>query len=225
MRGGGGGMMKRHYTGVLNQFQFDGGKGRTACMALCIQALYHLYDVLEKYRELLTRAEWSAVMERGTRLWQLWRDLGNERLFPLVDEILKVPECKDFYRLFDTEREEYAGLVLDSGWIDNIEGPLSRVVAKLYQAKQTSCAIITLPVHYTIGILCHLKNLFLFDPHGEKATQHIEFVQFDSPIKLVSYLIERHQFDSIDKNEYIAYLDELDVVNQYGYSATVFTVK
>lgn len=225
--------MQRHDTGVLNQFKFDGENGRRACLPLCIQAIYQLHIMLNEYDELPTTKEWASLMYRGIRVWQLWRERNPkcDTLFPLVDEIITMPECKEFYEYFNIRCDEFGGpmleecggLVFNSKVIENTEGPLSRVVTSLLKAKKESCAIITLPNHHNIALLRYCSSLFLFDSHGRRGSDQIDFVQFNNSQSLIIYLKTEHSLINIDNAILPDSMSKLEICNQFSYSATVFT--
>jgi len=219
--------MTHYQTGVLNQFKFDGVKGATACVALCVQAVYQLHMLLRDHDQLPTKTEWDSIMYRGIRTWQLWRERNpyTATSFPLVDEIIKMPECKGFYEVFNTKYDEIGGLLFDSKVIENTEGPLSRVVTSLLKATKESCALIVLPQNYCIALLRYNNSLFLFDPHGRRGSNEIDFVQFKSPEALVSYLKDEHQYINIDDAYIPKKMSKFDICKQFNYDATVFTTK
>lgn len=222
-------MITHHRTETANQFIYKNGKGKTACIPLCVQALYHLHESLTVNNELLNDSQWEMVMDRGIRVWELWRERNKrvESNFPHIEDIIRMPECEGFYRLFSEKSEEYNGLVTDSGWIDNVQGPLTRVVSALFKERKASCALIVLPHHTAIGLIRHGTLIYLFDSHGRSGTQETELTQFMNPRDVVPYLIKKYQLDNIDDMEPhkgIVY-SELEIAHMYAYSASVFTTK
>ena len=229
-----------HRTGVLNQFKFDGGRGKAACIPICVQALYHLHEALEDGGKLLNPGQWKTVMERGTRVWELWRERNPlvESSFPSIEEIIQLKECEGFYRLFSKQADSFLGLVLHSDQIDNGQGPLNRVVCSLTNNTRTklftrttpssSCAIVILPNHHSIALIAYRDSVLFFDPHGTRGTDETELVQFAHAGDVVPYFQKRYGYDPVDviMSSELAhyYTDELLQI-QFGYSATVFTTK
>lgn len=221
-----------HRTGTLNQFKFGTGKGKAACVSICVQALYHLHEALEDGGKLLNPGQWATVMERGIRVWEIWRERNPllETSFPALEEIIRLKECEGFYKLFNEQTDSFMGLVLHSDQIDNGQGPLSRVVRSLINNKRSSisCAIVILPNNYSVGLISYNTSVLYFDPHGTKGSDEMELVQFSDARDVVPYLEGRHGYEPVDivMNSELGkyYTDELLQI-QFGYSATVFTKK
>ena len=173
------------------------------------------------------------VMDRGIRVWELWRERNLKTVsnFPLIEEIITMPECQGFYMLFSKTSEEYNGLVVDSEWIENPQGPLSRLIIELVtekSQKKAACALIVLPHHTAVALLRHGTVIYLFDPHGNKSLgNEIELTQFNDYRQVVPYLLNKYALDNIDDRvQYrgVRY-SELELANDYGYAANVFTLK
>jgi len=218
-------------TATLNQFKFDGGKGKSACVPICIQALYHLHEILKDTGNILNDSQWAIVMERGTRVWELWRQQNPtlKTSFPRIEEIIRMKECEGFYQLFSQKSDEFDGLIMDSKVIENGQGPLQRVIKTLVKDRErTACAVVILPGHYGIALLSYKGSVFCFDPHGKKGTNNTELLHFSDASDVMPYLKKRYDLSNVDDlidTTYMTLYDEEDIQNHFGYSATVFTVK
>lgn len=221
---------------VLNQFLYDGGKGRVACMGICIQALYHLSEALRfsptasKEDAILTPIQWGCVMSQGTRLWTLWRqkypDMVEE--FPLADDLFALPQCAGFYKLFKKEIVEYGGLARKSVLLPEAgEGTLQQLLSSLVNKQQYGYALITMPGNSTVAVLYRPQPfaLFLFDPHGRAGTEDVTFLEFGDSRGVTQYLLRRYQVGCIDQvsDEIYSLYNEVELADAYTYSACLFT--
>lgn len=248
----------RHDPDVLNQFLYGGkSEGSSACMTISIQVLFQLSDAMTRDGTVLKlgNGDWQKMMWRGIRLWQLWRKsqaMKQEQeeilsSFPSILEVLGLPECESFYRLFKKEIEEYGGLVCQSRLVENPEASLLRFMNSIVSqitthGKKQACALITLPHNCTVALFCYplqqqqdaAYTLFFFDSHGIKGSKNIELLQFMDYREATRYMIIKYRLESIDSyiidhpttnNNSSEGRDEMALYNQYTYSATLFTSK
>lgn len=222
---------------VLNQFLYDEGKGRRACMSICIQALYHLSEKMRgttnKEHAILTVLEWQTIMARGTRLWTLWQEKGEHggELFPLLEDIFALPQCAGFYNLF--KKEDYlverAGLAKPSATVENTEGSLQHLLTSMTTDKaRPMYALITMPGNSTVTVLhCPGWGLLLFDPHGRVGTDDLTLLQFFKPGDAALYLLRRYNVGCIDQipKEIYSLYNEVELADAFSYSAYLFTDK
>lgn len=220
---------------VLNQFLYDGGKGRVACMGICIQALYHLSEALRfsptatKEDAILTPIQWGCVMSQGTRLWTLWRQKYPEiaEEFPLADDLFALPQCAGFYKLFKREIVERSGLARKSAHGSSSEGSLEELLASLTSKKVYGYALITMPGNSTVAVIHRPRpfTLFLFDPHGRVGTEDVTFLECGDCRMVAQYLLRRYQVGCIDQvpDEIYSLYNEMELADTYTYSACLFT--
>jgi len=224
---------------VLNQFLYDGGKGRSACMPICVQALYHLSEKMRggttttKEQAILTPLEWQTIMTRGTRLWTLWQEKGDHggELFPFLEDIFALPQCGGFYNLFKKEEflVERAGLAKPSVVVENPEGSLQNLVVSMTpDGDRYMSALITMPSNSTVAVIhCPGWGLLLFDPHGRAGTDDITLLQFFNHGDATLYLLRRYKVgckDQLSKEIYSLY-NEVELADAFSYSAYLFTDK
>lgn len=223
---------------VLNQFLYDEGKGRRACMSICIQALYHLSEAMHKATTLkehaiLTPIQWQCVMTRGTRLWSLWteKNADDRESFPRAQDIFARPECGGFYNRF--KKEEYlterGGLAKPSTMVENTEGSLQHLLASMTQdTNRYAYALITMPGNSTVAVI-HRPwwGFFLFDPHGRVGTNDITLLQFFNHLDATQYLLRRYKVGCIDQvsDEIYSLYNEVELADAFTYSACLFTDK
>ena len=221
---------------VLNQFLYGGGKGRVACMGICIQALYHLSEALRSYTRkeeeaILTPIQWGCVMSQGTRLWTLWREKYPNMVeeFPLADDLFALPQCAGFYKLFKKEIVERGGLARNSeDTSSSSEGSLQQLLASLVNKKhQYGYSLITMPGNSTVAVIYQPQpsRLFLFDPHGRAGTEDVTFLEFGDYRSATQYLLRRYQVGCIDHltDEIYSLYNEMELADAYSYSASLFT--
>ncbi len=231
--------MIRHRTGVKNQFLFDGGKGKTACLAISVQAIYHMHEYLTETGALPGTNEWTAIMTRGIRLWELWRDTRGKIVraaYPTIDEVISMKECEGFYRLFNERITEYAGLVIDNKRVEDhqaslgttvVQSSLESMVTKLMLQQSSACIIAVLPSNCSVGIVRYNDSVFLFDPHGSAGSNDCELMQFRRANALVDYLVKKYQLDVLS-DTYTntgVYYNEMEIQDTYGYCAILFSSK
>ena len=221
---------------VLNQFLYEGGVGRKACMCMCIQALYHLSEAMRKpttknEHAVLTPYQWSCVMKRGTRLWTLWQEKGTSggEMFPFLEDIFALPQCSGFYKLFKKEDflVERGGLAKPSANVEDTEGSLHHLFTTM--AKETTrhmYAIVTMPGSSTVAVISSpSQGLFLFDPHGRTGTDEITFLQCLDHRDVAQYLLRRYKVGCIDQvtEEIYSLYSEVELAEAFSYSAYLFT--
>lgn len=233
----------RHTLTVLNQFKYDGDRGRRACVPICLMALYHVAEEIRdchnyKCPTILNQVQWSLIMERGIRMWQVWKE--NHRvtsdLFPKIEEILALPQCVGFYQIFkkeeDIDERERSGLVIPSSVIENPLGSLYTLCLSMIEKKQNVYTILILPVCFSAVAMWSRKHLngysfFLFDPHGAAGSDDVTLIEFDDYRDVVRYLVTRYNIECIDTyvpSQY-AHYDETKLYEMYSYSASLFTIK
>lgn len=220
--------VKYHSTGTKNQFKFDGKRGVTACVPFCIQALYHLYEKLHYEGQLLEPKDWHLIMERGIRIWELWRKAYPtlDTPFPNVHEIIKMKECAGFYKLFEQKHEECGGFIQSQERITDQVSSLDRFIVSLAKQSKIACAIITLNINFTLALLSYGNSLFLFDPHGYKGSDESLLAQFSNPKEVTPFLMAKYDIDETpDLPKLKKYYTETEIQSFIGYSATLFTVK
>jgi hypothetical protein len=221
-----------HKVHVLNQFKFD-PNSRTACVPISIFALYHLYESIEQRNELLNDDQWNVVMRSGVILWQIWKK--NNTNLPTVYDILQLPQCEAFHRVFGKTPQEYGGLVRRSESLKNPTGActlqsfLLKMVRACVQEHRKVCAIVVLPGSIAMSLLCRALNnedyaIYLFDSHGSQGSDECEFVQFFDYRVTARHIIGKNQLESIDKvsQEYRTLYSEDELASYFTYSALLF---
>src|ERR1700761_5097693 len=134
-------MIKYDLKGVNNQYNIEGG--RRACIPICILTLFHLYKRIKSSSSnddnnlqlLLSQEEWNILLERGVSLYGIWEKRRCKIIFPTINDILSLDECKSFHNLF-YECIEVTGLVKDDNEdciTNNIEGNLLCLFNRILQ--------------------------------------------------------------------------------------------
>ena len=231
---------------VLNQFHFDGDRGRRACVPLCLLALFHIAEEIRDRNNyqcdtILNEEQWTHVMALGIKLWHLWKKktLMVDEVFPKIEEILALPQCDKFYTIFkkeeDLDKFQRAGLAIDSKYHDNPLGSLQHLCESMTKENRNVYAVVVLPeIAYAIALFYHrclstASSFYLFDPHGRKGSEdnNITLVRFFDCSELVRYIIKRYDIKCIDT--YVPFpgqkkkIDETELMTRYAYTASLFT--
>jgi len=225
---------------VLNQFKFDGNKGRAACVPICLLTLYHIADEIRGHhnfqcQSILNDTQWSLVMKRGIRLWERWHNgyvQDRAERFPQIEEILGLVQCQDFYTLFkkeDIDERDRAGLAIPSKYYENPMGSLYTLCKSMSEKDCDVYAVIIMPVCASAVALIYrpsTQRYVLFDPHGAAGSDRVTLLVFREPKDVVRYLLTRYQVDSIDdcRRSGVEY-DEVELCEMYSYTASLFTCK
>lgn len=226
---------------VLNQFKFDGERGRRACVPICLIALFHMAEELRdrnNYRcdSILNDEQWKDVMSRGINLWHLWKEktLTVGEVFPKIEEILSLKPCEKFYTIFKKEEDldlhQTAGLAIDSRYHDNPLGSLQDMCESMTKEGCDVYTVVVLPqTSYAIALVYHHKStsFYLFDSHGRKGSANLTLVRFFVCNEMVRYIIERYEIESIDTFKPLPgwenkKIDDTELVQRYGYTASFF---
>lgn len=197
-----------HYdlTGVYNQFNIKGG--RRACIPISILTLYHLYRriKLDSDNFILKTEEWNGLLKRGVVLYEAWvemyfsdnktkSDYDNKdiTIFPALDEVLIMEECKSFRELFTSkegllETIEVSGLVRYTKAIENIEGTLlglfRRIKDETKKINTPVCALVVIPTNICVSVICKREYKKVTDTNTtinkDDSNDDYSFLIFDS---------------------------------------------
>lgn len=233
-------MIIRHDPPVLNQFLHDGRRGIGACIPICIMAIYHIAEEIRDSNNyncatLLNTVQWSIIMKRGIYMWTLWKEGNDDKdvIFPKIEEILALTECKEFYNLFkkeeDIDERERSGLAILSKRYENPLGTLYGLFRSMAEKQHDVYAIVILPGHASAVTVVSRRlprhSFWLFDPHGAAGTDNITLIEFSDYRDLIRYLCVRYDIESID--DYTPIKDvkysETELYEMYSYSASLFT--
>jgi hypothetical protein len=240
-------MIKYDLKGVNNQYNIEGG--RRACIPICILTLFHLYKRIKSISSdddnlqlLLNQEEWNILLERGVSLYGIWEKRRYKIIFPTINDILSLDECKSFHNLF-YESIEVTGLVKDNDEdnnTNNIEGNLlslfNRIRQETIERKSPVCALVVIPINICISVICkshyniHLfmteYSFIMFDSHGGKLEdgKYCELIQFFTPYDIYSYIIKKYKIESLSDidPEFRDLYTEEEIVSYFAYYTKIF---
>ena len=233
-------------SGVNNQFKLRGGE--RACIPISVLVLYHLYRRAKARDEVLLPDvdEWNVLLQRAIDLYSVWlsslrvRPRHEAGLFPTIEEVLALEECRHFTALFAPDEphgREVSGLVRHSKQVESTEGSLAALFIQMRRDAsrlgQPVCALVVIPVAVCVSVLCIPEprgrdcTFFCFDSHGGKggrAAVYCELTQFFMANDIARYLIHKYAIDSIGSldPDCLAYCTEEEIVASYGFHARVF---
>jgi hypothetical protein len=239
-------MIKHDLTGVQNQHFVRGG--RRACVGISVLTLFHLYRRLTKTDRheddpfLPTIDEWNELLDRGVELYERWRRayVTSDQIFPTVEEVLGLVECRPFLALFAEPPVEVSGLVRKTKLVESVEGSLTGFLIRMRretspegQSRRPVCALVVVPVNVCVSVLCKPEGtgkevtFFVFDSHGGSERHdaaYCELVQFFMAKDTAAYLIQKYQIDSIADldPELAAYCTEEEIASNYSFHARLF---
>lgn len=191
---------------VKNQFHFSEDT-KTACMAISILVIYHLYNERD---QVLDDDDWSMIMANGGRLWRIWRKKYTTENYPAADELLQLKSCARFVELFGDSPREYCEWANNSRRGDVIAKSLIKMfedVEKLVvDEKKIVACLIVLPGFICLSVSCFRPNEYqYFDSHGNGVNQYCEYTIFTSYRAVLERIYDRYKIHDMEMNDFCSY--------------------
>lgn len=225
-----------------------------SCVTISLMFCFFFYS-LKIENKSIDSEYLKFVMNNGILLYNRWKNnkLKLNQDFPLIDEILKEKSTEKFNKLF-TGIEIYDGIVkinnIQLEMLKNKEkhftlSDLFIESIKIMKNKPLICIVLVCKRHYTFSIILSnpkfpkdINNkkqfkfdIYFFDSHGrnEYNDDKVDFILFYNIDSTIDYILNKLDIGEIQNKDHQDYednnLNQLEFVEKYGYTATLFYEK
>lgn len=217
-----------------------------ACVSISLMFCYFYIN------EIINNKMIKAAMNQGAVLYNEWKikDKTNN-IHPTLDEILKLDICKPFYKKVKNKFER-GGLfkIIDENFerqeLSYQRPTLKELIIELitmFNSDTTKiCLILGIKKHYFMSIIItnpvfplnitkqdklNFKfDIFLFDSHGTKNDNNIDYIKINNINSLINYISTTYDIRYIVNSDHQQSegkkMNEFDFYCKYGYTSFVF---